>query len=200
MKSFYELAPIGKTFQRLTVIEPLAREVPRTDGPGVRLKWVCRCICGNIHLAEPRKLIIGRLHSCGCYQRERANGYKPKHGMHKSPEYHAWQQMKDRCLNPNSSNWANYGGRGIGICTEWARSFQIFYDYVGAKPSSKHSLGRIDNNKGYEPGNVEWQTAKQQTANRRQPKNKPWLMETKKARAFSKGAKRWWWRGRWRPL
>jgi hypothetical protein len=45
--------------------------------------------------------------------------------------------------------------------------FLDFLAHVGKKPSLKHSLDRIDNNRGYEPGNVRWATAKEQMQNRR---------------------------------
>jgi hypothetical protein len=46
-------------------------------------------------------------------------------------------------------------------------SFQSFLGSIGKRPSSVYSFGRIDNNGGYFPGNVEWQTRKQQCRNRR---------------------------------
>jgi len=42
-----------------------------------------------------------------------------------------------------------------------------FYNYVGDKPSPKHSLDRIDVNGNYEPGNVRWADAKMQANNMR---------------------------------
>jgi len=90
-----------------------------------------------------------------------------KHGLIHTPEYRAWISMKDRCLNPKSSNYANWGGRGIGVCPEWAEDFVAFYNHVGSKPSPRHSLDRIDGSLGYEPGNVRWATKSEQSANRR---------------------------------
>ena len=46
-------------------------------------------------------------------------------------------------------------------------SFEQFMEEVGPRPSAKHSLDRIDNEKGYEPGNVGWRTDGEQIANRR---------------------------------
>lgn len=50
---------------------------------------------------------------------------------------------------------------------EWFVDFDAFVDHIGPKPSDQHSLDRIDNDRGYEPGNVRWATAAEQTANRR---------------------------------
>jgi hypothetical protein len=98
---------------------------------------------------------------------------KMMQGKSKSPprsssaEYRAWSGMKDRCLNPNSTKYKWYGARGITVCQEWRDSFDTFFAHVGPRPSKDHSLGRIDNEGNYEPGNVEWQTEHQQQRNKR---------------------------------
>jgi hypothetical protein len=101
-----------------------------------------------------------------------------KHGMTGTKEYKAWTNMKRRCSDPTTHNWHRYGGRGIKVCAEWTSSFESFYDHLGPAPSSAHSIGRIDNDADYEPGNVEWQTAKQQANNRgsNQPKESSELL------------------------
>ena len=81
-------------------------------------------------------------------------------------EYVAWIGMKRRCLNPCASDYPRYGGRGIMVCQEWVSSFDAFYNYLGPRPGSAYSLGRIDNNGNYEPGNVRWETVSQQARNK----------------------------------
>ena len=91
-----------------------------------------------------------------------------------TPEYRAWSLMKDRCLNPKSSNYPDYGGRGIKVYEPWVADFMAFYNYVGPKPTPWHSLDRYPDNSGnYEPGNVRWATKLQQTQNRRPCKTGP---------------------------
>lgn len=90
-----------------------------------------------------------------------------KHGASDRPEYKCWQQIKARCLNPNHKAYPDYGGRGITICDAWKDDFELFWGQVGPRPTPKHSLDRIDNNKGYEPGNVRWATKTEQNRNRR---------------------------------
>lgn len=92
--------------------------------------------------------------------------------MDRQAERDALRSAIRRCHSPKSSSYANYGGRGLAVCDEWRdkeRGFERFYAHVGPRPSPKHSLDRIDNSRGYEPGNVRWADKKTQTANRR-----PW--------------------------
>ena len=84
--------------------------------------------------------------------------------MSKSPEYVNWCGMFYRCTKPTCKRYRLYGGRGIHICARW-KSFENFFKDMGKRPTPKHTLGRIDNNLGYSPGNCEWQTQKQQMAN-----------------------------------
>lgn len=83
------------------------------------------------------------------------------------PEYRAWLSMRARCHNPRHPDYGSYGGRGIAVCESWRGSFEMFIAAVGPRPSAKHSIDRIDNDRGYKPGNVRWATAKEQSANRR---------------------------------
>lgn len=94
------------------------------------------------------------------------NGYETAPSDRKMPEYYVWRSMIQRCFNRNNRAYHSYGGRGIGVGRRW-RSFEKFIADVGARPSRSHSLGRIDNGKGYKPGNVEWQTRLEQTNNTR---------------------------------
>jgi hypothetical protein len=75
-----------------------------------------------------------------------------------------WNSMVRRCGDPREKS---YGGRGISVCDRWRRSFLNFKDDMGERPTNNHSLGRIDNDKGYEPSNCRWETPIEQNRNRR---------------------------------
>ena len=124
----------------------------------------CMCDCGTKVTVGLNSLRRGTSQSCGCLRSEKVK----RHGMHRTPEYGAWTHMIDRCRNPKSKSWRNYGGRGISVCESWVRSFASFFSYVGTRPSNLHSLDRFPNNDGnYEPGNVRWATISEQRANKR---------------------------------
>ncbi len=86
--------------------------------------------------------------------------------LHKSVEYHAWSNMRERCRNPHHKSYANYGGRGITISPLWD-TFAAFLADMGRRPDDSFSLDRIDNDGNYEPGNCRWATRSQQQQNKR---------------------------------
>lgn len=90
---------------------------------------------------------------------------RERHGMTGSPEHVAWGNILKRCLNKNTPNYYAYGGKGITVCQEWIDSFSAFFREIGRRPSPNHSVDRIDNSRGYEPGNVRWATRMQQQSN-----------------------------------
>jgi hypothetical protein len=88
---------------------------------------------------------------------------------HREPERSIFTIMKQRCHNPHHPKFHLYGGRGITVCEEWRGpgGFPRFLDHIGPRPSPKHSVDRIDNARGYEPGNVRWATQREQMRNTR---------------------------------
>lgn len=87
------------------------------------------------------------------------------HGFSKTTEYRIWQGIRKRCHNPKDPNYKFYGAKGIKVCARWEKSFLYFYKDMGKRPSTGHSIDRINNKKGYFPNNCRWATRKEQARN-----------------------------------
>lgn len=75
--------------------------------------------------------------------------------------------MRKRC-NPGTARSKYHGDRGIRVCREWDSNFEIFFDWAmhnGFNPAL--TLERVDNDKGYSPGNCTWATYETQNRNKR---------------------------------
>jgi hypothetical protein len=129
----------GRRFGKIIVLEY------SHSGPGA--VWKCRCDCGKEWTVRSGDLLAGKTVGCGRHKHSGAESVKTTHGKSASPEYKIWQLMRDRCTNPKSNNFHNYGGRGITYDPSWS-SFEQFYSDMGPRPSSNLTLERIDNNTG----------------------------------------------------
>lgn len=164
---------VGSRFGRLIVLRHDHDHY--TPGGKRKPKMLCLCDCGTEHVCGLYDMRAGKTTSCGCLGREliarikHLHGAAPK-GAH-TPEYRTWRNMLTRGRNPNIRNANRYVLRGITVAPEWlpggdGKGFERFLAHVGAKPSPKHSLDRIDNEDGYRPGNVRWATHSEQMRNR----------------------------------
>ena len=147
-------------FGRLVALSaiPGSRSNPR--------RWVCQCDCGNTSFVLTRDLLSGNTTSCGCYIRDLHSNRLRTHGMTRTRTYSSWAGMIGRCENPKNDKYRYYGERGIKVCERW-HSFELFLTDMGERPTSAHSLDRINNDGDYEPSNCRWALQKTQNRNRR---------------------------------
>lgn len=156
-----EYLPVGQRHGRLVV----TGEAPRAKGGKAQV--YCDCDCGTkAKVVRVSALRSGVSTSCGCFAREQTSARSRTHGMTKTPEWATWRRIINRCENPNMESFAHYGAKGIRVCDRWRSSFVAFFEDMGAMPKDKPTIDRIDNSKGYEPGNCRWADVTEQNRNK----------------------------------
>jgi hypothetical protein len=161
---------VGQRFHRLVVIG-------RAENDHYGSNWICRCDCGNQRKVRGANLRQGAVRSCGCTVREASSKRVRKHGLSNTSEWRIWAGMRRRCRDERLPQYPLYGGRGIKVCERWG-SFDNFYEDMGPRPSTGHSLDRIDNDGDYEPSNCKWATQLEQQNNKSTSHNIEWRGRT----------------------
>jgi hypothetical protein len=162
---------VPQTFGRLTTLGPKFRLPSGKTGRSASHQ-VCRCECGKTTLVQVANL--GKTKSCGCFRSERITQLSYRHGhcssLTRADGYSSYQQMKERCLNPEHKSYHNYGGRGIRICDRWLdpqNGLENFLQDMGGRPSQEYSIERNCLDSDYCPENCRWATKKEQARNKR---------------------------------
>jgi hypothetical protein len=166
---------VGQTFTRLCVL----REAERNKH-GHR-QWECLCVCGKTVIVLQNLLRSGATKSCGCLHREVTAAMMVTHGHARTnahtAEYRTWRGMLARCEIRSATHFAAYGGKGVKVCVGW-HTFEAFLADMGFRPSSSHSIDRMNNDRGYDCGrcddckargatlNCRWATPEEQSRNR----------------------------------
>lgn len=116
--------------------------------------------------------------------RKRKREEKEKHPIRYSL-YWRWKNMMGRCEDPKNKDYKNYGGRGIFVSRP-LKDFNTYREYVenlpkprGFEYTQKFHLDRVDNDRGYDIGNLRWVTVKENLENSRNSKNNPTIKRSK---------------------
>lgn len=166
MSKFIDLT--GQVFGRWTIIGRHSVK-PFRCGTAT-INWACRCECGTEKVVQGSNLRSGHSRSCGCLLIDTVTTHGATNGGKPTPEYAIWMGMRGRCRVISSGGYKHYGARGILVCDRW-NDFENFLADMGKRPSSKHSVERIDNNGNYEPRNCRWATNTEQQLNKRTTRN-----------------------------
>jgi hypothetical protein len=150
----------GKVFGRLTVVEYAGYENRKTH-------WYCKCDCGTTLKVLSNSLQSGNTKSCGCLTADVSKITHTKHSLSKTRLYKTWQEMLQRCNNPNEPAYKDYGARGITVCKEW-KDYMVFHNWAANNGyENTLTIERKNVNGNYEPNNCKWATIKEQQNNKR---------------------------------
>ena len=159
----------GKRFGKLLV---LSQADGRSSG---HVRWSCLCDCGKTIITTGHSLRGGQATLCRDCLIAKAAEARVTHGQSRTKAhnctgaYTSWYNMLQRTTNPSNKQWEDYGGRGITVSEEY-RDFSRFFADLGPRPFNM-TLERIDNEKGYEPGNLCYADRQKQARNKRARKD-----------------------------
>jgi len=120
------------------------------------MKKACRSVKDN------------NIETCIACSIARGAAKRQKHGDYKARINAVWKGIVQRCKNPNSTKYENYGGRGIIVCAEWASSYATFKKWALTNGyTDELYIDRVDNNGDYSPHNCRFVTVTENNRNTR---------------------------------
>lgn len=167
--------PVGTQFGELTVVR--WDHYISKDGKPWGYRPVCRCSCGAESLVYVSSLKTGRSTRCNSCAKVAANSKRfwkyrdaMSHDEHRIRLLNRLSSAISRCSNPNNASYKHYGLRGITVYSVWVLDRVEFLKYIQTLPGwdqPELELDRIDNDGGYEPGNIRFATKAVNIGNKR---------------------------------
>lgn len=174
----YPVPSIGHRSGKLTVTG-YVKCVGKGQRGGLRA-LIVKCECGSPEYTVDR-------HNFKNFKATRCNVCAKKSSTHTRKLYWGYAEIlpddghRERLLNRVSSciarchtktckSYADYGGRGICVHAPWRKDRAEFLRYLITLPGwdkPELDLDRIDNSKGYEPGNLRFATKSENARNKR---------------------------------
>lgn len=142
----------GHTSGYLTVTKYIGKKTQPSGNK--KSLWEAVCVCGVVKTYTSDSLSSCVTKSCGCKKG------KKTHGKSKTATYGIYKQMIDRCYNPKSSGYLDYGGAGVVVCGRWLESdvgVLNFIEDMGERPEGL-SLNRVNGARVYSKETCEWAT------------------------------------------
>jgi hypothetical protein len=140
------------------------------------------CECGSVKIVTRANVKNGTTKSCGsniCSRNIKHGIFRGKvKNKNRTDEYVIWDNLRRRCTVGSIHNKkGNYSKIENPISQDWL-SFEYFLNDMGLRPSKKHSIERIDNDKGYFKENCKWATQHEQMRN--QSRNVNFMLDGEK--------------------
>jgi hypothetical protein len=152
IRYFMASQSIGERYGKLLVTDVIGSKSGNTI-----ISYICDC--DTIGQCELYRLKSGKTKSCGCLSKT--------HGESTTSLYQVWYSIKKRTTLKTHKRYADYGGRGIGICDEWIKYINFRKWALSNGWVKGLTIERKNNDLGYCPENCKVATHKEQNNNRR---------------------------------
>lgn len=167
----YPLPSIGYRSGKLTVSGYI--QGPRGGVAALIVKCDCGCPEYTVDRHNFKNFKSTRCHQCGIGKAKRYWAYAQAipDDEHRRRLLNRLAAAINRCHNRNDPNYKNYGGRGIYVHTAWRDDKAEFLRYVQTLTgwdTPEFDMDRINNNSGYEPGNIRFISRAENSRNKRQ--------------------------------